>query len=259
MRLTLLSTAALLGSLAAANAADIIHHPHHSHKKTIIHQPVVIVQQPSAPAFSWAGPYLGAEFGEANSHFYAHGAAKGRPAATVKKLYGKPTTVSLAGIYAGYNMALTQHIILALEGNIALHHSTASSKYGGTTTPLFYSNYKENSMAAARLRLGYAQGRVLPYIAGGLSILHAGHMEGLIAATNIGDIKKTMHYHKGWNLGAGIDYAMSQHLLVRADYRFSQVGIASYFFNGTNNSWGPKTSRLGIKSHQVSLGLAYKF
>lgn len=73
---------------------------------------------------------------------------------------------------------------------------------------------------AARLRLGYAVDRFLSYVAGGVgfgslktsSIGPGGNVEDEFDETNV-----------GWTLGAGVEYAFTDNLTGRTEYRPSRL------------------------------------
>ncbi|MDN5249342.1 MAG: outer membrane beta-barrel protein [Alphaproteobacteria bacterium] len=237
MKLTaLLSIVAIASSASIANAADVIKA-----------RPV------SAPVFNWAGPYIGIEAGTAFSHFYS--TDKTNTVDELKAELGKPENAALAGVFAGYNFRLGQHAIFGIDGNVDFHSSNALriSESGEND----YWLYKETALAAARLRVGLAAGRFMPYLAGGLSIARAafaygGTDQGIISGNQLQD------NHIGWNIGAGVDYAIANNIFLRADYRFSQNKI-KHRYEFINENWTKEPNNIGIKSHQLRLGAAYKF
>ncbi|MDN5249181.1 MAG: outer membrane beta-barrel protein [Alphaproteobacteria bacterium] len=220
----------MLGTAPIANAADII-----------IKQPIHI-----APAFSWAGPYLGFEAGVVMNKFHETDGSD-----LFTNLLVKPKETPAAGLFAGYNIAIGSHAVLGLDGNIDYHSSENSS----TNDP--YVKYKESALAAARLRLGFAQGRVMPYLAGGLSAVHAG-LSVISPGFSLRDAKKQKTY-LGWNIGGGLDYALAHNMLLRLDYRFSQIKIKDIYAIAIDNTLLHADPAIETKSHQIRIGAAYKF
>ncbi|PSJ50757.1 hypothetical protein C7I85_29910 [Mesorhizobium soli] len=57
----------------------------------------------------------------------------------------------------------------------------------------------------------------------------------------------------GWNIGAGVDYAMTDNLILRAEYRFTDFGRKSF-----GNDWDDN-SKIKLRTNDIRLGIAYKF
>ena len=107
-----------------------------------------------------------------------------------------------------------------------------------------FANEELNWSAAARLRLGYAVDRFLPYIAGGVAI-------GDIDVSSNSGAPSFGGTHTGWTLGVGLDYAMTDKLLLRAEYRYTDFGSESY--------GPPADAEVHLNTSEVRLGIAYKF
>lgn len=242
----LLSTAIGLSLYAPpANAADIARH----------HAAPAPIAMPAAPDLSWTGPYVGAELGF--SQFQLHNRDNTNPptpsiAATTKLPNG-----GIIGLYVGSNFLVAPHIIAGIEGNIDasnIRGRLAAPTLDGKPQPDVWYQYNEKYSADARLRLGYATGHFMPYIAGGASL----------AATEVTAEKPKNVYLKpslveGWNVGGGVEYAINNHLLARVDY--SMRHFAKYYLN-TPIPGGETTTEnknIGLTSHALRLGVAYKF
>ncbi|WJW80474.1 outer membrane beta-barrel protein [Bartonella sp. TP] len=241
---TLLSSVIILAGASSANAADIVkHHPRRIKQPTPVTQVVVM---PPAPVFSWAGPYLGAEMGLVMTKF--HGIDGDDDLASVVI---KPKEQPSVGLFAGYNVAIGHHAILGLDGNIDYHSVESRSELQG------YNKYKESALAAARVRLGFAQGCVLPYIAGGLSATR-----GALSLYNDNAIPASVNKQKayiGWNIGGGVDYAVAHNVLLRLDYRFNNVKIKDLYLVDVANILQRVDANIATKSHEIRIGAAYKF
>lgn len=161
----------------------------------------------------------------------------------------------MLGLYAGYNFELPKHFIFGIDANIDRY----SSKVLRIIPDSLYMIYKETAVASARARLGLAQGRFMPYVAAGLSVLRA---VDFAASQRLGinSGKKAMHNFTGWNLGTGIDYAATSNLLLRADYRFNTTLINdSYYMYKPDVFLRSAATTRGVRSQQLRLGAAYKF
>nr|CBI78922.1 putative Hemin binding protein b [Bartonella sp. AR 15-3] len=113
---------------------------------------------------------------------------------------------------------------------------------------------KQKWIGTSRIRLGLSAGRVMPYIAGGIAYTK---IQGTFAKSikEIGkentsassfDSAETMI---GYTLGGGFDFAMTDRILLRSEYRYSDFGEKK--FNKINLKY--------YKTNDFRVGLAYKF
>lgn len=224
--LLLASTAFFVG-VAGANAADAI----------VYEEPAPIVDV--APVFSWAGAYIGGQIG------YGWGRSE------LGDLRLKPDGF-LGGLYAGYNFDVGDNFILGIDGDVTYNDlDKGYSVYdpvwdvsGGIKSKLRWSG-------AVRARAGVAVDRWMPYIAGGVAFGNVKNTawfdDGVISG---GDSQsKTL---TGWTAGAGVDYAATDNVIVRLEYRYTDYGHKDFGYSdfGVRNKF---------KTHDIRLGVAYKF
>ncbi|QEE12421.1 porin family protein [Bartonella krasnovii] len=115
----------------------------------------------------------------------------------------------------------------------------------------FNHTLKQKWTGATRVRVGFSAGRVMPYIAGGVAY---GQFEDILSTVITGedpfskthDSTKTM---MGYTLGGGIDFAMTDNLVVRAEYRYSNFGKKKF----------KDEIELKYKMNDFRAGIAYKF
>ncbi|AQX23213.1 MULTISPECIES: outer membrane protein [unclassified Bartonella] len=116
---------------------------------------------------------------------------------------------------------------------------------------------KRKWLGATRMRLGLSAGRVMPYIAGGIAYAKVQFVSS--KTVNIGASKNTVPMSSldsaevevmvGYTLGGGFDFAMTDRILLRAEYRYSDFGAEKF-------------KKVDLKCYKVSdfrIGLAYKF
>ncbi|PRD43390.1 porin family protein [Phyllobacterium phragmitis] len=204
---------------------------------------VVYDQEPAPvympPVFSWSGAYIGAQVG------YGWGKSEGDTADFSAEL--KPDGF-LGGIYGGYNWEVSPSVVLGIDADINYADLQEESDFFNGGTYLFTGESKLRWEGAVRARAGYAVDRFLPYIAGGVAfgeVEHNANFEGL----SILDDKKTQ---TGWTLGAGVDYAATDNLILRLEYRYTDLGDEDYDLGGNDYN-------VDFKSHDIRLGVAYKF
>lgn len=94
-----------------------------------------------------------------------------------------------------------------------------------------------------RARLGYSAGEVMPFIAGGLAVA------GVDVDTDLGDDDNT---HWGWTIGGGIDWAVSDSFIIRAEYLYDDYGNETYTIDGTDVDGD-------FDSHTVRAALIWNF
>jgi len=192
----------------------------------------------AAPVFSWTGGYIGLQAG------YAWGNGN------VDQI-GGPGFIDtdpdgfLGGVYAGYNYQMSNNIVIGAELDVVYANVDGSGQvFLAPGVPAGASATEElNWSGAARLRLGYAADRFLPYIAGGVAF-------GDIDISNDNGPGSFGDTFTGWTIGVGLDYAMTDNLLLRAEYRYTDFGSESFEDFG---------SEVDLKTNEVRFGIAYKF
>lgn len=213
MKRAMLISALLASTLpAAAFAADAI--------DQVPAAPEAVIDQP-LPA-GWDGPYIGvmggAEWLKSNLDFGATSASRTKAG-------------GLVGTFAGYNMQMSNDIVLGLEGDFSYNWNKATR--AGT-------DFGTDWQGSIRARAGYAMDNALIYGAAGWTVTR-GYID-----PPAGD--KGTKSLNGYTLGLGVDYKFTNNMFARAEYRFNDYGsekIKSVDFNP--------------QQHQVIFGLGYKF
>jgi len=220
------SLAALLVSATAAKAADIVHY-----------------QEPEVKsAFSWTGLYGGAQMGwgwaDAKSKMKKDKAVLGKKSLSPEGVMG--------GIYAGYNYQFSDAIILGLDTDFVFSDLGDKKKVKALDGTL---GARELWNGATRLRAGYTWDRFLPYVAAGVSY------GSLRNSYSEGDDERSSRTktRAGWNAGAGLDYAMTDHIILRGEYRFTDFG------KDTSKIAPDEKYSKKWKQNDIRLGVAYKF
>lgn len=200
MTKTIIATAAaLLASSIVAQAADL------PSRKAPVVAPVVY-----APIFTWTGFYVGADAG--------YGFGRDKITATDYTDIGATTLHPrgfVARAHAGYNYQI-QNFVVGVEGDVG---------YAGLTKKKSFVDgvLKDEATwdASARLRAGYAMNRTLFYVTGGAAFtenkLTASYLDGSADAFKSGT-------RVGYAVGAGVEYAFTNNLLARVEYRYTDFG-----------------------------------
>jgi outer membrane immunogenic protein len=231
MKSTFLAGAMLLAFGGAAFAADAVV------------DEVVVVDS----AYNWSGVYVGAQLG------YAWGDSEMELLAFPVTSNPEPDGI-LGGVYLGYNAQLGNGIVVGAEGDFAfadLHDSDGIFGPDGVAIPGQSIEVDVNWTAAVRARLGYAAGRFLPYIAGGVAFADVDH-EGFSAPdASAGGGSDTF---VGWTIGAGAEYAFTDNVIFRAEYRYTDFGSEDY---ATTDNF--EAHSVDLTTNDVRLGVSYKF
>ncbi|MET3589744.1 opacity protein-like surface antigen [Bartonella silvatica] len=263
-------------SASAAHAADVIVPPSPAPVTPVVVTP---------PSFSWTGLYIGGQIGGFSGKTKMDILSQGKTIPAPNDLLPKLSGFT-GGLYAGSNVDLGNGLILGVDTDIvwadkddiktgksyliAKNHvgyinsmlEKAGIKIGDNKieegdrrTHSF--TFKEKWAGATRVRIGFAAERLMPYVAGGIaytqlqdiaSISITGKDSGkIIASGNLSDETKTL---VGYTLGAGVDLAMTNHLIVRAEYRYSDFGKKKFSNDKYETSY---------KTNDFRVGVAYKF
>jgi len=216
----------VLGAAVSAQAADLP-----NRKQAPAYAPIAAPVQ----AFSWNGFYIGANTGYATGAFTKGG----------KGDFGSPSG-GLLGLTAGYNYQVGQ-FVAGIEGDYdwTSMHSKASPALN------ISGNGRLTSTGTLRGRVGYAADRALIYATGGLAV---GNISGkLYDNAVIPAVAYGQHStHTGYTLGAGIEYAFTNNVSAKAEYRYTSLGNKAYF-------GGVDATSAGLHSNAVLVGLNYHF
>lgn len=130
------------------------------------------------------------------------------------------------GVRAGYDMQFGSFVV----GGVVDFGTGGGedSVTGFSTTPANYSFERElDYLAAARLRIGYAYGRYLPYVTGGYA---NGKMVSTFSTSNgvnsFDPIKVTDNID-GYQLGAGMETKLTSNISVGLEYMYTSLDAGS--------------------------------
>lgn len=180
----------------------------------------------SASAEDWTGPYIGASAGFALDHFaFPYGVRL-----PDQFLSGETAITSagpLAGIGGGYNQQFSNGIVAGAELDGSLSDiSGATTVRAGTASVRFAT--RQLDFATARIRVGYALGRFLPYATAGLTLATAQTSFAVIAPpspTVSGGstaARSGVFPHVG-AAGIGLEYTLTHCFSVKAEYLYDFV------------------------------------
>lgn len=227
-RLLLGLTLSLLSS--AAFAAD-----------AIVEEAVVV-----EPGFTWTGGYVGGQVGYAwgdstADYPFADGSTEIDPDGW------------LGGVYIGYNYQLPNNIVLGAEADVVYTDVDGRGQFAEFGVPLdgSFDSVDLNWSGAVRGRIGYAVGRFLPYFAAGVAFGDVDTSADDLNADFVGSWSET---YVGYTVGAGGEYAVTDNLIFRAEYRFTDFGSETFTATDPDSEHD-----VDLSTNEVRFGIAYKF
>lgn len=180
--------------------------------------PVVVMER----GFDWTGTYAGAQV---SGLWDVNRSTRNRTKLKEAQFLG--------GLYLGYNHQYANNLVTGLEIDVTV----PKKKKADAVDPRLF--------GSARVRVGYAMDRFLPYVDGGLLV---GQMEA--AAPAKGSASKKTHF--GFTVGAGVEYALTDHISARASYHYMKLRDADYQLVTGNR-------KVGFAGHTLGVGISYKF
>lgn len=150
-----------------------------------------------------------------------------------------PLNGTVLGAFAGVSAQFDNNLVLGIEGDVEynIQDVTVTAQFGTFTGGADW-------QGSARLRLGYAFDRLLIYTTAGWAATH-------LEAEYIGVSTTTASFH-GYTLGAGMDYAVTDRIFSRIDYRYNDFGTSELDF-------GAASIGADLTQHTVKFGLGVKF
>ena len=229
MRSLFLTSALIFALGSAAHAADAVA------------EDVVIVDS----AYNWSGVYVGGQVGYVfdGSAEYVYDSGS-----DPDYNYSHDPDGLIGGLYVGYNYQFANGIVLGADADIAwgdIEDSAAApgdDDYAATT--------EIDWTGAARVRLGYAIDRFLPYVTGGVAFGRFSFEEredGDFYGDGDGDLI-------GWTIGVGGEYAVTDNWIIRGEYRYTDFDEENFTSNVSSDVYD-----VDIDIHDFRIGAAYKF
>ena len=211
---TMLLTSAFIAFAVPVLAADAVYAPPEA---------PLPVENPTAVPFTWSGPYLGVQGGGSwLSGDFTLGGVRSQ----------ESFDGGVLGAFAGFNHQFDNNVVAGIEGDLSYNWNESDVQGLG--------NAGTDLNGAVRARLGFAIDRALIYGAAGWTAA-SGY-------TDIPGVTKDSKTMNGYTLGAGVDYAITDHMFGRLEYRFNDYG---------KQDIGPST--FDMKENRVTVGVGVKF
>jgi outer membrane immunogenic protein len=250
----LLLVGALSAPAGAARAADL---------PSTTRAPVF---EPPPPAeFSWTGFYLGIHAGGGVDHFAFPFGILVPGGGFFQGTSGITASGPIGGLQAGFNYELPLfHIVAGIEIDNSASGIRGQTTANGTlvsgapATAIFGSKFED--FGTARLRLGYAWGRLMPYLTAGFTYGTIDTFDSVATPgfSNAGSSTATrsgVFPHVG-AAGGGVEYAIAPNFTVKVEYLYDFINARPVIFSpapGSTISFGTRTMY-----HIARVGLNYE-
>ncbi len=107
-------------------------------------------------------------------------------------------------------------------------------------------------------RIGYALCRWLPFVTGGVALGDIDFEQEVIQHPGFQEGGRKSDTEVGWMVGAGLEYALSDHWHLRSQYGYIDLGSESFLHHTTAPGFTGIT-RIGLTEHNASFAIVYKF
>lgn len=234
LKKVLLASAVSLFAISAAEAADIV----------------------APEVYDWTGPYIGLQGGYAwgENDVSATQAESTEVLLRAAVANGRDGDMDLdgfvGGLHAGYNWQ-SDALVLGIEGDIEfadMNGDTDVVDDGGVK--IGEVEQEIDWLGSLRLRAGFAADRALFYATGGLAV---GGVEITLEDGDGDEFASNSETNWGWTLGGGVEYAFTDDLSARIEYRYTDLGNIDAD-NGDGDGGKADTA-----FHAVRAGLSWHF
>jgi outer membrane immunogenic protein len=210
--------------------------------------------------FTWTGFYIGAHIGGAWANFDVRNTPEGNGNAFDEGSPGSQYKLEpesfIGGFQAGYNRQYGA-IVYGIEADVSFASGRDSLRLE-TVPPDDFARAKIGTFGTVTARLGYAAGRWMPYVKGGLAFgevrVNAGDLDGTgTGAVDLTDETSKSATRTGWTVGAGLEWAMTNNWTLKTEYNYIDLGK----FKSSNEDGD--VFKHAVDTHVVKLGVNYKF
>ncbi|MGY8665646.1 carbohydrate porin [Bradyrhizobium sp. UFLA05-109] len=195
--------------------------------------------------YDWTGFYVGGHVAYGDASF----GPGTNPLPEQGLIFPHSATGISGGYQLGYNRQLANHVVLGIEADATFTGPLDPAALGRDPHPF---NTTIDYVGTVRGRVGYAFGRLMPYVTGGFAW---GHTHINVNDAN-GDAQFPVgHYQTGWTAGLGLEFAVSGNWTAKAEYEYIDLARHAYDLSG----FGLANVDVDPRIHLFKLGLNYQF
>ena len=208
-----------------------------------------------AQDFDWSGFYLGGSAGSAKNDSDWKGEGNYNADGSGSDLGDFSRNISdsssVYGLFAGYNYQI-DNIVYGFEVDYSVLSGSKDVQLDGGEGYVHLDS-ESNQLGSVRFRLGYAKDKVLLFGTAGVAFNDSDQkwndVGEFYSEANKGSISKDT----GWVAGAGVDYALTDNIILR--------GEGLYYDFNSDSDRNPAGSRFTVEQDVkvFRLGFAYKF
>jgi outer membrane immunogenic protein len=203
----------------------------------------------------FTGPYAGISLG------YASGDDDGKEYdAGVFDDYTQSTEPrgGLLGVFAGYNWALANNMIIGIEGDYDARNADDSNfqKFMGIPDTGYTAKTDVKAAASLRGRLGYLfnNNMTMAYVTGGYA---TARIKRTFTDVEASFSQSSTNWQDGWTAGIGLEHAVMDKWSVRAEYRYADYGNKTV---STDLVYGPTyTEKQDYDEDSIRISASYSF
>lgn len=236
---------------------------------------------PACP--NWTGFYIGGfggyKFGVIDPEIHLFGAWDEYPVdRDLIEDNGNPdlsTSGAEVGGLIGYNYQMNNWVfgLEAAGGYLWLRNSNVTDHFIAVGDPFtdeyhMWTSFKTHYLATVGPRIGYAFCRWLPYVTGGVAFGDLDLDQEVVqheAAVPFREGGSKSETNAGWFVGGGLEYALTDHWRIRAQYQYVDLGEEGFDHSslGVNLAGAfvdfPGRSEVELREHNASFAIIYGF
>ncbi len=227
------------------------------------------VYAPVAPIFTWTGFYVGVNAGAVFTDNTIR--TSGTAPFTIGNVLAerRPSSIGndevgfIGGAQVGYNYQIGA-LVLGAEADIQYTDINSRTSRVGTSGANSVFSQEMDYLGTVRLKVGYAMDRFMVYATGGLAYGDVSNRATFFNAavpTQVDYIGRSSDVEVGYAIGAGLEYAFTNNLSLKAEYLYYDLGTKKVAVNQQNFALaaGSYVSRFDNDGHIVRAGLNYRF
>lgn len=200
-----------------------------------------------ADTFSWTGGYVGINagyaFGKAKSNVYEEDFDE---ESTFTYDYNESANGFIGGVQAGYNWQMNK-LVLGVETDIQASYLEAKLNYSDYGVKVAT---KIDWFGTTRARIGFTPlDRLMVYATGGIAY-------GKINQEMWSGYVSKSETRVGYTVGAGAEYALNNHLTLKSEYLYTDLGKMKI---DQRDDYYSENGTVKLPFHTIRIGVNYKF
>lgn len=229
----------------------------------------VVPMAAAAECPSWAGFYIGVFGGykygvfDPSIRVEEDGGDEPEDARLIESHLGDDFGASGAelGGLIGYNYQWNKWVFgLEAAGGYLWLRNSESGRFQVPDSDDIYalsSSLKTHYLITLGPRIGYAFCKWLPYVTGGVAFGDLDFSQRISETDDFDQSRSSSDSNVGWFVGGGLQYALTHHWSLRAQYQYIDLGDASFRWDVPDELRGD--SKINLRQHNASFAIIYGF